>query len=938
LKSIIQCVGFALDNHDNILPKHMKALLTTKLHQPVLRRKHVQRPKLIQKLSAGLDMGNQLFLVSAPAGFGKTSCVSEWSNTLEGWPVTWLSLDVSDDDPGRFFSYLIAALQKVDADLGQEIEGVLRSGQLPTGEMISTTLINDILDFNSEFLLVLDDFHIIQDQFILEILEKLVSNLPHPLHMVLITREDPPLPLAQLRAKNLLTEIRASDLRFTSHNIDRFLNDVMGLSLSQADISVLADKTEGWIVGLQLAGLSVRDKQDPSGFIANLSGSHRHILDYLTEQVLNQQPEEIQQFLLQTSILAKLNGDLCNSVTGRSDGRAMLELLFNANLFMIPLDDEGEWYRYHHLFADLLRNLRSVQYKEKTAGLHQRASCWYANAGMTSEAIQHALSAKDYPMAVNLLEEHAMDMIMQGYVKTVNAWVQTIPDEWNSQSPRTELAFAWVHLLRGAYAQAATYLERLQTTLADVLARDKDASIRAEWLVLQSLMMYMQGKTEECMDMATRALELAPERDSWVRSLAYYVQASVYWRTEDYPRAAEIYRKSIEHGRAAENLVAEMMSTVGLAGMLLEHGQLHQAYEIASQAVERIERSGVLPPISAVVYAVLGDAHYQWHQLEESWQHLQRALHLSVLGGANTVTIICHVFLARLHHIKGNLGDAAFEIQEAADLLPVDAPEYVRQEVVAQQVRIHLARNRPAAAEIALHSQGFSFGDQFSFPDLPPGKSISYSTGLIYNSGLRVLLYQARVGDDSGILKSGIKLADRLLSRASESQQLLITLEALLLRAQMHAVAGDRQASRADYLHALKLAAPEDFINIFIEHGRPVEKALTDLIKRNQLENVRPDYTKRILEAFSRTHLTQDEEPALAPSAGTGAVPLIDPLTDRELEVLRLMAEGLKYKEIASELIVSLNTVRFHVKAIYGKLNVNNRTQAIERARQLKIL
>jgi LuxR family maltose regulon positive regulatory protein len=852
--------------------------------------------------------------------------------------VTWLSLDSSDDDPGRFFIYLLAALQKIDNHIGHEIAGILRSGQLPPAEVISTTLINDILDVDREIFLVLDDFHVLQEMSILEFLENLLANLPERLRLILITREDPPLPLAQLRANNYLTEIRAKDLRFKKEDIERFLREVMGLSISLSDIGILENKTEGWIAGLQLAGLSLREQDDPSDFITNLRGSHRHILAYLTEQVLDRQPEEIRDFLLQTSILDKLNSELCNTVTGRSDGRAMLERLFNANLFLVPLDDEGEWYRYHHLFADLLHNLRSALHEEKTAELHKRASRWYANAGMMSEAIQQALSARDYPTAVTLLEEHAMDMIMQGYAKTVNAWVQTIPDEWKSQRPRIDLAFAWAHVLRGAYAQGATYLNHLQTTLAGASSGGEDASIRAEWLVLQSLIIYMQGKTEECLDMATRALELAPERDSRVRSLAYYVQASVYWLMEEFSRAAKIYRKSIEYGRAAKNPVAEMMSTVGLAGMLLEHGQLHQAYEVASQAVERIERSGTLPPISAVVYALLGDVHYQWYQLEESRRYIKHALHLSILGGANTVTVISHSFLARLYQIEDDLEAAAGEIQEAAGLMPVDAPEYVQQEVVVQQVRIYLACNRLAAAEIVLQSQGFTFGKRFSYPDLPPGESISYSTGLLYNSALRVLLYQARAGNDPGILKPGIELADRLLPRAFEGQQMLVALEALLLRAQMHTALREGQVSQADFLYALELAMPEGFIGIFIEHGQPVAEALADLSKRDQLGSVRPDYLNRILEAFSGTHPTRDEEPAPGSSAGTGPMTLIDPLTDRELEVLRLMAEGLKYKEIASELIVSLNTVRYHVKALYGKLNVNNRTQAIERARQLKIL
>jgi len=303
----------------------MSSLLATKLYRPSLPAKRVQRPQLIQRLNEGLESGRNLTLVSAPAGFGKTTCIGEWLNGLS-FPVAWLSLDESDNDPVRFFTYFIAALQKVDANLGREIEGVLRSGQLPPSDVISTTLVNDILELEGRFLLVLDDFHVIQDRFILQVLEKLVvnllqANLPQPLHLVLLTREDPALPLARLRANNQMTEIRAGDLRFTSKEADCFLNEVMSLSLSQADIAVLEERTEGWIVGLQLAGLSIRDRANPSSFIATLSGSHRFILNYLTEQVLSQQPEEIQNFLLQTSVLDKLNGDLCNAVAERTDGQ-----------------------------------------------------------------------------------------------------------------------------------------------------------------------------------------------------------------------------------------------------------------------------------------------------------------------------------------------------------------------------------------------------------------------------------------------------------------------------------------------------------------------------------------------------------------------------------------------------------------------------------------
>jgi LuxR family maltose regulon positive regulatory protein len=907
----------------------MTTLLATKLYQPSLPPRQVQRPFLVQRLNEGLASGRQITLVSAPAGFGKTTCISEWVSTLE-LPVSWLSLDPGDDDPGRFFAYFIAALQKVDETLGQEIERVLRSGQLPPSETVSTALVNDILELDGRFLLVLDDFQVIQDPFILQVLERLVANLPQPLHLVLLAREEPSLPLARLRANNQLTEIRAGDLRLTGGEVDRFLNEVMGLSLSQADIATLEDRTEGWVVGLQLA--------DPSSFIATLGGSHRFILSYLTEQVLSQQPEEIQHFLLQTSILDKMNGDLCNAVTGRKDSRSLLERLFSANLFLIPLDDEYKWYRYHHLFADLLRDLQKARQKNETTKLHRRASHWYAQASsergaFVNEAVQHALAAADYATAVDLLESHAAGLIMQGYAKTVNAWVQAIPAEWRSQSPRTNLAFAWMHLLRGVYAEASSYLERLETSWdfqAEHQPGEEYSSLRAEWLVMQSLMLYRQGETTAGLAMATQALEIAPAQDSRVRSLAYWALASVYQLMEDYQNAVEAYQASIQHGRAAENLVAEMMSTASLATMAFEHGQLHLTLEIAAPVVARIERSGSLPPISTLIYGALGETYYQWHQVEQARRYILRALQLSTLGGYNTGMISCRVLLSRLSHLEGDLETAACEIQQAVDMLQVEAPDNWRQEVVSQQVRVYLARGLPAAAQMVLQGQGFSFQDGFSFPELSSGPS--HSLGLLYNSSLRVLLYQAQAGQGLANLR-GIELADRLIAGALQGRYIPVALEALLLRAQMHAALGNSQNSQADYIHALELAEPEGFIGVFVEQGPLVAEALANLVKQKQLGTAQPGYVEHIMAAFSRSQLSD-----LALSVETRPAALIEPLTERELDVLRLMAQGLKYKEIATRLFISLNTVRFHVKAVYGKLDVNNRTQAVEQARQLQIL
>ncbi|MBE2222021.1 MAG: hypothetical protein IAF02_10790 [Anaerolineae bacterium] len=905
--------------------------MQTKLYTPRLRPSFVPRPHLIQKLNQGLH--RKLTLISAPAGFGKTTCISEWIHTLD-YPATWLSLDNGDDDPRRFVTYFIAALQKVDMTLGQDSEDLLSAGQLSPAEIISTTLINNMLALADHFLLVLDDFHVIQDRFILQFLENLIANIPPPLHLVLITREDPPLPLARLRANNLLTEIRARDLRFNTHDTAIFL-ETLGLSLSPKDIAALEKKSEGWIVGLQLAGialqssLSVQNESDPSAFIAQLSGSHRFFLSYLTEQVLDQQSEEMRQFLLQTAILDKLHGDLCNAVTERTDGRFLLERLFNANLFLIPLDDEGEWYRYHHLFRDLLRDRQHVLRGEETAVLHQRASQWYVQANMINMAIHHALAAQDYEMAVDLLESYAMQMIMQGFVKTVNGWVEAIPERWRSQSPRTNLAFAWMHLLRGAYPQASPYLEQLHATLDNdpiLQQTEAETSLKADWLVMQSLVLYMEGKLAESKSKAEHALAIVPEQDDRVRSLAYYALGSVCQASLEFDRAVHFYQLAIQYGRAAENLVAEMMSMTNLAMIALEHGKLHLAYEIAAPIDERNEQSGSLPPMSAVVYGVLGELFIQWYQLDRARQYTQRSLQLSRFGGYNTAVVLGHVTLSRLAQIEGDLEAALEEIQTAVNLLPVELPEYIRQEVTAQQVNLYLACNRPAAAELALRRQGFSFQDQFIFPDFPSEQAISHSLGLLYNSSLRYLLNLAKNGRTPDKLKAGIDLANRLITATLQSQKTLVALTTYLLRAQMYAACGEIQASHSDYVNALELAETEGFIGVFVEQGQPVAHALT---QSRQFGRVSKGYINNILAAF--THLQ-------SPSTIDQVSFLVEPLSERELEVLRLMADGLKYKEIATQLFISLNTVRYHVKALYGKLNVNNRTQAISAARQLELL
>jgi LuxR family maltose regulon positive regulatory protein len=880
-----------------------------------------------------LDSDRQITLVSAPAGFGKTVCVGDWVRMLE-LPAAWLSLDPADDDPGRFFSHLVAALQLVDENLGWEIEGILRAGQLPPGEVISTTLTNDIQALDTRFVLVLDDFQNIQDDLILHVLDQLVTHLPDTLHLVLLTREDPNLPLARLRASNQLTEIRAEDLRFTNPETDRFLSEVMELSLSQADVEALEARTEGWIAGLHLAALvlqtpsNVQNRDASSTFIANLSGSHRYILSYLTDEVLNRQPEEVQEFLLQTAILERLSGGLCDAVAGRKDSKQLLRHLYHANLFLIPLDDEGNWYRYHQLFADLLRDQQATNYPKDTLKLNKRASAWYLQAGFISEAIDHALAAEDYSTAIRLIESHAMDMLMQWHLKTVDGWMASIPMEWIAQNPQANIVFAWMHLMRPDYPQASPYLERLQIMFSDPEFGTDDPALLARWLTLQSMLLNAQGKAAECLQLCNQALELIPREDDHVRNMVYLELAKAYEQSDEYDLAMQTYQTIIKGGQTTGNSVTELLGASGLGLLALKHGKLHYAFEIISEAMERIERSGSLPPISTAVYGELGVIYYQWHQLEQAHHCFKRAIQVSELSGYSDAELYYGVILSRLFHIQGDLERAVQEIQKSVDLMKVQAPAAVKDEVIGQLVRIQLAQGNPAEAEAKLRKQGFSFKEQFTLPSLVEPQKISV---------VRILLYRAQEEGELESIKPGIELADELIEWLLAEGYNLFALETLLLRAQLHTVAENEQASRADYITALQIGEPEGIISLFVEEGSQVAASLERMLKDDQLGMVHPSYVKNILTAFGSTRQVAERPAAQIPTAQSSD-PLIEPLTNRELDVLRLMAEGLKYEQIGEQLYISLNTVRYHVKSIYGKLNVNNRTKAIDKARQMQIL
>ncbi|RPJ25029.1 MAG: hypothetical protein EHM33_15880, partial [Chloroflexi bacterium] len=631
------------------------SLLSTKLHIPHTRVHAVSRPRLTEKLLAGVKRPGSFVLLSGPAGFGKTTLLSEFAAELQR-PVAWVSLDEADNDPIRFWTYLLTACQSIRLEIGESGLALLQTPQPLPEATIPTILINDLVRLGTALVIVLDDYHTIQNQAIHSALAFLLDHLPDTLHLVISTRVDPPWPLARFRARDQLVEIRAADLRFTTDETAVFLNQVMGLNLSAENVAALEARTEGWIASLQLAALSMKGRSDVTGFIEAFTGSHVYVAEYLIEEVLGCQSQAVKTFLMQTSILERLNASLCEAVTGHAESQVLLRDLYQANLFVIPLDDAGQWYRYHQLFADLLKaRLQQTLSADAIRTLHQRAATWYEQAEMLPEAIEHALTASNYTHAAQLIEKAAMPMILNAYFRTVEGWLQIIPPEYLNESLRANMAFAWMHLMRRNFTQAAPHLERLQSLFSAANAAELDASLQGEWFALQSMLLGMQGKVAESTDLAERALKILPAQDAQIRSVTYMGLANMYEQMMDYARAAEAMNAIIQNARAVGDLTSEVLGISLLGRMVLQQGGLHSVHETTSQALQRIERAGLFSPFSATLYGELAQVHYHWYQLAEARRYFSRSVELSALGGFSDAEIYHSVFLSRLFQMEGDL-------------------------------------------------------------------------------------------------------------------------------------------------------------------------------------------------------------------------------------------------------------------------------------------
>jgi LuxR family transcriptional regulator, maltose regulon positive regulatory protein len=906
-------------------------ILATKLYLPPPRPQLVPRPRLIERLNEGLRAGRKLTLVAAAAGFGKTTLLSEWVHPSR---VAWLSLDENDNDLARFLADVVAALQTVDAGIGADALSLLQAGQSPPTETILTTIINAVAATTQELVLVIDDYHLIELRPIHDALSFLIDHLPRQLHLALASRSDPPLPLARLRARGELTELRAADLRFTPDEAAAFLNQQMGLGLSADNIAALEARTEGWIAGLQMAAQSMQGRADVGGFIHAFTGSHRYIIDYLVEEVLQRQTEDVRSFLLQTSILNQLSGPLCEAVTSQPNGSGRLQALERANLFVVPLDDQRQWYRYHHLFAGVLRaRLREAQLDQVSA-LHRRASEWYEANELPVEAVQHALAAGDLERAARLVELAWPALARSRQDATLRGWLKALPDELIRRRPVLSVYYAGALLTAGDLEAVEPRLrnaERWLDTTADTGERqetpgaERVVADKAEFRKLPiSIAIYRAALAQARGDIAgtaqhaRQALDHLQAGDHLGRGGAAGFLGLALWASGDLEAAQRTFTEAVASLQLAGNRADALSGAVVLADMHLAQGRLREARRILEQAWQLAAAQGEpVPPATADLLVALSELHREQNELEATEQHLLKSKALGERASLSGNRYQWPVAMARLQEAQGDL-DAALDWLGEAERLYLRGFYPEVHPIVAMKARIWIAQGRLAEAREWARAQGLSATDELSF--LREFEHLTLA---------RLLIAQYRVDQEASALHETMGLLERLLTAAEAGGRTGSVNEILVLQALAHHAKGDTQAAHVPLERVLNQAEPEGYVRLFADAGPPMAALLQAAMKHR----IAPNYVRRILGAFGQ---------AAPPAGGGGQTPATQPipesLSERELEVLRLLRSELSGPEIARQLMVSLNTFQTHTRNIYSKLGVNNRQAAVRRAEELNLL
>ncbi len=903
-------------------------LLRTKLFVPPIRSDRVPRPRLFERLSRGLDKA--LILISAPAGYGKTTLVSNWLGEIDV-PATWLSLDDGDNDPIHFLQYFITALGKIVPAVQLDILGVLQDTQPASIKSLINALINAIADHAAPFVLVLDDFHTIHAQPVLEMVTHLLEHIPPQMHLLLLTRTDPPVPLAKLRARNQLTEIRVAQLRFTQTEIAFFLNEELGLRLSSNDITALEVRTEGWIAGLQLAAIALQATdsqahmaaqggQDVHAFVSAFTGSHKYIMDYLAEEVLRLQAEPIRSFLLQSSILDRMCGPLCDNVVetsqaGPVNGQATLEALEQANLFIVPLDGDRHWYRYHYLFAAVLNRCLEQLYPDRVPDLHRRASLWYEQNGFISEAIQHARMAGDQERAAQLVDQNGCLLLMRGEVVNLLKWIEAV--EPRSQTkPWIAIQKAWALCLTGQLEQVEGPLQAAEGLISSRELTDDVCMMLGMITAARACRANMRGEPRLAADLARQALDRLPANNDFscsLRSAATSILGDASWMDGELAEAGRAYAEAVLVSQAAGNLYMGIVANSNLADVLMEQGQLHKAARVYADALQAATLpDGQISPLAEAAYAGLSRVSYEWNQLEASEEYARRCIDLSRRWGSIAFQATGYVVLASLEHVRCVPEKARDAMRVAEQLLT----EYQHTPWRSIWLASALARLWIYQGDL---DRVYDLIGKNGIPinSLPVAGAISYQHEPLYLILLR--LHLAR-GDDATVLG----LSEVLLQKLTETSRVGRVIEVLVLRALAFQGRKDSDQALTVLGHAISLAQPEGYKRVFLDE----DESMARLLYQARSHRVGAGYAAELLSAVS------EPSGAILPPAQL----LIEPLTSRELELLKLIEAGCSNQEIAERLIISIPTVKRHISNIYGKLGAGSRTQAVARGKELKLL
>ncbi len=895
------------------------ALFATKFYIPPPITYLVDRDRLLIRLNEGIRQGKQLTLLSAPAGYGKTTLLAEWIRKSE-FSAVWLSLDEGDNDPVRFLVYVISALQKIRPDIGETTLDNLQSSQTQIYSSALAPVVNELAKISEDILIVFDDYHTIHNQAVHDALILFMEHAPPNVYFVIASRADPLLPVARLRGRGQVNELRQDDLRFTQEEAAQFLRMNPAIELSKKDILALTNRTEGWAAGLQMAAASLEDQDDVSTFIQDFTGSNRYILDYLIEEVLESQTRTIQEFLLYTSILEQLGGSLCDAVVDQiielpASSQMILEELEHKNLFIIPLDNRREWYRYHRLFSDLLRQRLSLLQPDLEPELHQRASNWYEEEGIIEEAIEHALRAGDPDRAANLIEAAAEATLMQSQVMTYLNWLQRLPSEEIHNRPALSIYYSWALLWNGAPLEA---IEALISQTSQLHGQ----SVKA--LPLEAFLEIFSGDVSRAASLAQQAIEELPKEDRLLRSLANFILASTYLAQGESEQGIHILENTARESQKAGNVMTAVLVLCELGDESQKHGRLHQAKRLYQQALDLATgKQGELLPVAGKALIGLGDLAREWNDFETAERYLTDGIELaeqwSVLG-----TFEGYLNLVVLRDSQGNKQEADQLLSHLRDL----AYQFDASEIDDYIVDMYAARRNISYGD-------FEAVEEWAKTRTEPEKPVDSDTlvGELLRSRMRKYenAILARLFIAQGRYKDAISVLDQSLTEAQKLDRVFLTIDAEILRAIAFKKNHHDRESLAAISTALTLAEPEGFMRVFLDHGDSTIELLE--YARGEIEDPQIlSYIARLLEADKPKF--EPQKPVIKPPKRE----LIEPLSDRELEVLQLLPSRLSSTEMAGELSISVNTLRSHLKSIYAKLEAHSRYEAIAGAKDLGLL